>query len=216
MPTEIWSRIKLGVCGPPLCWGQTAILKHFERSLLAWVEGLVGGIRHFWENVSRSQKAIWLDLRVNSGGTSAHFLAFYSQNGELLQSLFKEEQLSPKAKTHRTQSCKKKCFVCHFDTDKSAPYSFSDISTSIPYKTTVENTSTTPACTLTSEKGGAFHSWKNANNVKQWCNFSSDSSVVSDRISEVSKVDVTAQFGKSPQTLGKCKGVLTTFYRPST
>lgn len=91
MPTEIWSRIKLGVCGPPLCWGQTAILKHFERSLLAWVEGRVGSrASSFWENVSRSQKAIWLDLGVNS---------YYLQRAASI--IIEDEQLSPRAKTHR-------------------------------------------------------------------------------------------------------------------
>lgn len=98
MPTEIWSRIQLGVCGPPQCWGQNAILKNFEHLLLGWVEGSGGRDSSFWENVSRQQKEIWLDLshwtrvlsappkkknKSGAAGSSKSFFSFWSS--ELLK-----------------------------------------------------------------------------------------------------------------------------------
>lgn len=88
MPTELWSRIRLRVCGPPQCWGQKAILKNFEHLLLAWVEGSGGRASSFWENVSRQQKEIWLDLShlnsciictpLEAAGSSKSFFSFWS------------------------------------------------------------------------------------------------------------------------------------------
>ena len=76
MPTEIWSRIKHGLCGPLQCWGSKRNFK-ILWALAFRLGGRLGGrSSSFWENVSRSHKEIWLGLRLTSSGASTHLLTF--------------------------------------------------------------------------------------------------------------------------------------------
>lgn len=104
MPTEIWSRIKLGVCGPPPRWGQTAILKHFERSLVAWVEDGVGALRHFGKmSVGHWESCDWIS-EWTLGEQSMHSLTYNYQNRGPLQPSLNVKQHRPAAKTRKTEN----------------------------------------------------------------------------------------------------------------